>query len=236
MSDLSFSPEPVSKKRKSTATSSTQAPKKPRSRGKKSQPDPHEAAKRYVEAVLAAPDSFDLPKDAESTRDIMAAIAQYAKSLEGSVAVAGRTGRDAPAPKTPAQIEEEVLRIKNLINRGIKKLMTWKPSCKHSGSRYVFDGVCPDPRVFGAVFGLDGPPTWKAKKYTYPEFERFLGEVEGRTRYSSLVLTSDVNVRYNPETGEFKMSGSYGDSQIRYARSGAMRAALNRATDLDDPE
>ncbi|CEL56859.1 hypothetical protein RSOLAG1IB_08137 [Rhizoctonia solani AG-1 IB] len=238
MSDLSFSPEPVSRKRKSTGTSSSQTTKKPRGRGKKSQPDPYEAAKGYVEDVIAAPGSFDLPEDVESIRAMMATIAQYAKSLEGSVAVAGRTGRDAPPPKTPAQIEEEVSRIKNLINRGIKKLMTWKPSCKHSGSRYVFDGVCPDPRVFGAVFGLDGPPTWKAKKYTYPEFENFFGEIKGRARYSYLVLTSDVNVRYNPETGEFKVSGSYADARVRSSRAEAMHTAvaLNRAEDLDDSE
>ncbi|KAF8688207.1 hypothetical protein RHS03_09764, partial [Rhizoctonia solani] len=238
MSDLSFSPEPVTRKRKSTGASSTQATKKPRGRGKKSQPDPYEAAKGYVDSVLAAPESFDLPEDSESIRDMMATIAQYAKSLEGSIAVAGRTGRDAPLLKTPTQIEEEITRITNLINRGVKKLMTWKPSCKHTGSRYVFDGVCPDPRVFGAIFGLDGPPTWKTKKFTYHEFEKFVGRVEGRARYSSLVLTSDVNVRYNPETGEFKVSGSYGDARMRSARSEVAPAPLmlNTMAEFGDSE
>ncbi|CUA75273.1 hypothetical protein RSOLAG22IIIB_05810 [Rhizoctonia solani] len=228
--DLSYSPEPASsstRKRKSTGSSATQAPKKPRGRGKKSQPDPYQTAKDHVETVLADPESFRLPASDQEIREMFATIARYTKSLEGSVAVAGQTGRDAPPPKTPEQIQAEVTRIKTLITRGIKKLMTWKPSCKHGRAKYAFDGVCPDPRVFGTVFGLDGPPTWRTKKYTYAEFERHVGEIEGRARYSELVLTSDVNVRYNPETGEFKFSGNYGDSQSRYAREDLMRNPMN---------
>ncbi|CAE7145794.1 unnamed protein product [Rhizoctonia solani] len=229
MSDLSYSPEPAassSRKRKSTAGGAAQ-PKKPRGRSKKSQPDPYEAAKGYVNSVIAAPESFDLPEDEEDVREMFAAVARYAKSLEGSVAVAGQTGRDAPPPKTPEQIQAEVTRIKTLINRGIKKLMTWKPSCKYGGSKYSFDGVCPDPRVFGTMFGLNGPPGWRAKKFPYAEIETYIGVVEGRARYAELVFTSDVNVRYNPETGEFKFSGSYGDSQWRYSQQDRMYANLN---------
>ncbi|KDN34736.1 hypothetical protein RSAG8_12178, partial [Rhizoctonia solani AG-8 WAC10335] len=224
------------RKRKSTGSGATQATKKPRGRGKKSQPDPYEMAKGYVESVLAAPESFDLPEDDEGIREMFATIVRYTKSLEGSVAVAGQTGRDAPPPKTPEQIQAEVLRITNLINRGIKKLMTWKPNCKYGRARYAFDGVCADPRVFGAVFGLGGPPTWRAKKYTYADFETSIGEVEGRARYSQLVLTSDVNVRYNPETGEFKVSGSYGDSQWRYSQQQSMRTSANVGGGLFDQE
>ncbi|CAE6452102.1 unnamed protein product [Rhizoctonia solani] len=244
MSDLSYtySPEPVassSRKRKSTGSGATQTTKKPRGRGKRSQTDPYATAKGYMEAVLADPESFRLPDDEQEAKEMFAMIAQYAKSLEGSVAVAGQTGRDAPPPKAPAQIEAEVARIKTLIYRGIKKLMTWKPNCKYGRARYAFDGVCPDPRVFGAVFGLNGPPTWRAKKYTYADFETHVGEVEGRARYSQLVLTSDVNVRYNPETGEFKVSGSYGDSQWRYTQQQSMRTSVNVGgglVDQDDSE
>ncbi|CUA68945.1 hypothetical protein RSOLAG22IIIB_08198 [Rhizoctonia solani] len=209
--DLFYSPEPASsstRKRKSTRSSATQTTKKPRRRGKKAQPDPYQTAKGHVETVLADPESFRLPVDDQEIREMFATIDRYTKSLEGSVAV-------------------EVARIKTLITRGIKKLMTWKPSCKHGRAKYAFDGVCPDPRVFGTVFGLDSPPTWRAKKFTYAEFERYVGEIEGRARYSELVLTGDVNVPHNPETGEFKFSGNYGDSQSRYAREDLMRNPVN---------
>ncbi|KEP48075.1 hypothetical protein V565_134620, partial [Rhizoctonia solani 123E] len=236
MSDLSYSPEPVassSRKRKSAGSGAKRATKK--SRGKKSPPDPYETAKSHVESVLAAPESFRLPEDDQEIREMIATIAQYTKSLEGSIAVA-QTGRDAPPLKTAQQIQKEASTIKGVINRGIKKLMTWKPNCKYGRARYAFDGVCPDPRVFGAVFGLNGPPTWRAKKYTYADFETHVGGVEGRARYSQLVLTSDVNVRYNPETGEFKVSGSYGDSQWRYTQQQSMRTSVNVGGGLVDQD
>ncbi|CAE6441825.1 unnamed protein product [Rhizoctonia solani] len=229
--DLLYPPEPISassRKRKSAGSAATQAAKKPRGRGKKPQPDPYETAKGYVDSVLASPESFDLPEDYDEIREMIATMARYTKSLEGSIAVASRTGRDAPLPKTAEQIQTEVSSITNLITRGIKKLMTWKPNCKYGRARYAFDSVCPDPRVFGTIFGLNGPPPWKAKKYTYTEFENFVGEVKGRARYSYLVLTSDVNIRYNPETGEFKVSGSYGDAQSRPSlRRTIMHAPMN---------
>ncbi|KAH7337293.1 hypothetical protein B0J17DRAFT_574499, partial [Rhizoctonia solani] len=195
-------------KRKSTASTSA-------SKRVKMAHDPFTGTKSVIQTILASPESFSLPSGDSEYRKLVVSIAQYAKSLEGSVVVAGSTAKPAPPPKTPEQVLAEAQLITSQINRGISKLMAWKPNCKYGRARYAFDGVCPDPRVFGTVFGLDGPPSWKAKKYTYTEFESFVGEVEGRARYSHLVLTSDVNVRYNSETGEFKVSGSYGDAQSR---------------------
>ncbi|QRV92071.1 hypothetical protein RhiJN_20089 [Ceratobasidium sp. AG-Ba] len=213
MSDLSYSPPPAetaassSTKRKSTSNAES-APK--RKRTKKAQPDPFAGAKEIVQTVLAAPDSFDIPKEESEVRKWMSSIAQYAKSLEGSVAVAGNSGQPAPPPKSSAQIEAEVNRIADMINKGIRKQMSWKPSCKTGSATYAFDGVCPDPRVFGALLKLDGPPKFKMRKYPKDEFEEMVGEIEKSVRYDTLYLTSDVNVRYNPDTGEFKTSGSYG--------------------------
>ncbi|EUC63137.1 hypothetical protein RSOL_480480, partial [Rhizoctonia solani AG-3 Rhs1AP] len=210
MSDLSYSPEPVassSRKRKSAGSGAKRATKK--SRGKKSPPDPYETAKSHVESVLAAPESFRLPEDDQEIREMIATIAQYTKSLEGSIAVA-QTGRDAPPLKTAQQIQKEASTIKGVINRGIKKLMTWKSTCTEGRAKYAFECVCSDPRVFGAVLGLDKPPTWATKKYTSEEFESFVGHVQGEVRYAYLYLTSNVTIRYNSETGELIVSGSYG--------------------------
>jgi len=94
----------------------------------------------------------------------------------------------------------------------------------------VYDGICPDPEVFGALFDLGGPPTWKMKKYTILEFEKQIGDISASARcgialyllswtinsfntlihsYSILRITNNVTVRWN-DSGEFKLSGSYG--------------------------
>ncbi|CAE6506738.1 unnamed protein product [Rhizoctonia solani] len=234
MSDLSYSPEPVSassrkrksassgttkpvsassRKRKSASSGTTKVTKKPR--GKKLPPDPYETAKGHVKSVLASPASFDLPEDEEEIREMITTIVRYMKSLQGSVSVASLTGGDAPPLKTPKQIQAEVTVLKGLIKRGIEKLMCWKPTCKEGRTKFAFEGVCSDPRVFGTVFGSNGPPNWRTKKYTYPEFEDFVGNVRGQVQYSYLVITSNVSVQYNPNTGEFKVSGNYGQPHSR---------------------
>ena len=60
--------------------------------------------------------------------------------------------------------------------------LQWKPSCKTGSAKWVYDGVCTDPNVFGALMGLNGPPTWKQKKLTVAEFEDLFGRVEGSVR------------------------------------------------------
>ncbi|KAG8711018.1 hypothetical protein FRC08_016429 [Ceratobasidium sp. 394] len=202
--DLSYSPPATSKKRKSTSTSSATKSKRTKVQ------DPFANAKESIQNALASPDSFALPKDEAGMRDLVLSIAEYAKSLEGSVAVAGSSGQPGPPPKTPEQVATEAARIAEMINRGITKQMSWKPNCKTGRATYAFDGVCPDPRVFGAVLKLDGPPTFKAKKYTVAEFEKMVGYVSASARYSHLSLTSDVNVRWDAGTGEFKIGGKYG--------------------------
>ncbi|CAE6441830.1 unnamed protein product [Rhizoctonia solani] len=207
MSDLSQSPPPASAsagtKRKSTARASS-------SKRAKTSQDPFAETKNAIQTVLASPESFSLPTGDSEYRKLVVSIAQYAKSLEGSVAVAGSTAKAAPPPKTPEQVAAEAERVTNQINRGVTKLMAWKPSCKNGSAKYSFDGVCPDPRVFGKALGLDGPPDFKAKKYTKEEFEDLVGEISKDIRYDTLYLTSPVNLRYNPSTGEYKVSGSYG--------------------------
>ncbi|CAE7145800.1 unnamed protein product [Rhizoctonia solani] len=207
MSDIVDTPETASAgtKRKSTAGASTSK------RAKTSQSDPFANTKNTIQTILAAPETFSLPNGESEYRQLVVSLAQYAKSLEGSIAVAGQSAaKAAPPPKTPEQVSAEAERVINQIDRGISKSMVWKTSCKTGSAKFSFDGVCTDPRVFGKVLGLDGPPTFKAKKYTKEEFEEMIGEISKDVRYDKLYLTSPVNVRYNPSTGEFKFSGSYG--------------------------
>ncbi|CAE6433612.1 unnamed protein product [Rhizoctonia solani] len=208
MSDL-FQPLPLASdstgtKRKSTAGASSSK------RAKTSQSDPFADTKNAIQMVLASPESFVLPSGDGEYRKLVVSIAQYAKSLEGSVAVAGNGGIAAPPAKTPEQVSAEAERIINQINRGISKLMVWKPSCKTGSAKFALDGVCTDPRVFGRVLGLNDSPNFKTKKYTKEEFENLVGEITKDVRYDRLYLTSGVNVRYDSGTGEFKINGSYG--------------------------
>jgi hypothetical protein len=122
MSDSSFSPPPAAStstgtKRKSTG--GTSAPK----RAKKSQPDPYANAKSLINAALESPESFSLPTGEAEYRKLIITIAEYAKSLEGSMVVARSTGKAAPPPKTPEQIAVEAERLSGMISRGISKQM-----------------------------------------------------------------------------------------------------------------
>ncbi|CAE6469325.1 unnamed protein product [Rhizoctonia solani] len=179
-------------------------------RTKTSQPDPFINTKNNIQIILASPETFSLPNGDSEYRQLVVSIAQYAKSLEGSVAVAGSSSKPAPPPKTVEQVSAEAERVIGQIDRGISKLMVWKANCKTGSAKFSYDGICTDPRVFGKVLGLDGPPTFKAKKYTKEEFEELIGEVSKSVRYDTLYLTGPVNLRYNSATGEFKFTGSYG--------------------------
>eukprot|EP01099_Mayorella_cantabrigiensis_P005328 TRINITY_DN4218_c0_g1_i1.p1 TRINITY_DN4218_c0_g1~~TRINITY_DN4218_c0_g1_i1.p1 ORF type:complete len:214 (-),score=18.34 TRINITY_DN4218_c0_g1_i1:196-792(-) len=172
MSDLSFSPPPAA----STATKRKSTGKAPAA--KRAKTDPYANTKSIIQGVLASPESFALPGNEAEVRSLVLSIAQYAKSLEGSMAVAGSSGKPAPPPKTAEEVAAEADRLATMINRGISKQMSWKPSCKTGSAKFAFDGVCADPRVFGAMLGLDGPPTFKAKKFTSLEFQELVGEID----------------------------------------------------------
>ncbi|KAH9918587.1 uncharacterized protein B0H18DRAFT_664440 [Fomitopsis serialis] len=90
--------------------------------------------------------------------------------------------------------------------------MTWKPSCKSNSAKWTYDGICPDPAVFGVLMGLDGPPKFKQKKFAKDEFQDLIGQCEGHARYNDLYISGEhVNVRWS-DTGEVKFSGTYGIS------------------------
>lgn len=105
----------------------------------------------------------------------------------------------------------------------------WRPSCKTNSAKWSYDGICPDPEVFGALMGLRGPPAFKMKKLPKSELKDLKGRCEGHARcvfvssvlvcktlsvyrFNTLYISGDhVNVRWS-DTGEFKFSGSYGTS------------------------
>jgi len=108
------------------------------------------------------------------------------------------------------ELDQAAQKLAKAAVSGIKKQMNWRPSCKTGTAKFNYDGVCADPAVFGHMLALGGPPTFKMKKFPIEEFENLIGDLDSSARYSTLHVKSDVNVRWNPETGEFKFSGTYG--------------------------
>jgi len=157
-----------------------------------------------VESILSDEKNFELPESPTATRKMILGLAQYARTLEEEV--------DATKPKvlTRAELEAAAEKLANAVRSGIRKQLTWKPSAKTGSARWTYDGVCPDPNVFGAMLNLDGPPKFKATKMAPDEFQELIGDLDVSIRYDVLRLKSDVNIQWKPDQGTFKFSGSYG--------------------------
>lgn len=190
----SLSDSTNSKKRKSDASTGSKA-KRART-----------GAAAAVDAILANPDSYDVPEDKDTARKLLVELAEYARSLEGALATSG----SAVQPKSKEELEEAAEKVRKAAVSGIKKQMKWKDSCKTGTAKWSYDGICPDPMVFGTMMGLGGPPKFKTKKIPKDEFENLIGDISVPVRYDELIITSkDVNVHWK-DSGEFKFSGSYG--------------------------
>ncbi|KAG8714702.1 hypothetical protein FRC09_017340 [Ceratobasidium sp. 395] len=225
---LSYSPPPVttSKKRKAPAAASDIKAKRTK-KAQQPQPstskpriiDPFAGAKKIIRKATNAPNSFAVPRDEDGVRSWVLSVVEYAKSLEGSVAVAGSSGQLGSPPKTAQQITAEAERIAQAVNAGICRQMPWKSTCTDGRAKYEYDGVCPDPRVFGAMLGLDGPPKFATKKFTVDEFEDLFGYVRSKVQYDTLGLKSDISLKWDETTGEFNLRGKYGKG-FSYGRAG----------------
>ena len=58
----------------------------------------------------------------------------------------------------------------------------WKPSCKTGTAKWVYDGVCSDPLVFGTLLGLGGPPNFKMHKMPVADFDNLFGQIQASVR------------------------------------------------------
>ncbi|KIP10847.1 hypothetical protein PHLGIDRAFT_183747 [Phlebiopsis gigantea 11061_1 CR5-6] len=178
--------------------------------------DPHAGAKEFVDKVIDAGDSdnFTFPVDNNELFSQIHDVAQYVRSLEEQVKAANNAVADAveAKKKSPEELEAAAEKIRKAAVAGIKKQMSWKPSCKQNSAKWLYDGICPDPEVFGHIFNQGGPPKFKQKKFTKEEFQHLVGSIQAAARYNALYITgTHVNVRWN-DSGEFKFSGTYGIS------------------------
>ncbi|KAG6850622.1 hypothetical protein H0H93_010814 [Arthromyces matolae] len=135
----------------------------------------HTDAIDSINTILADETNFPTPIDQEGVRKALLQIALYARSLEEQVQ------ESKPKERSTEELQEAAKKIRAAARSGIRKQMTWKPSCKTGSARFVYDGVCADAVLFGAFLGLEGPPTWKTKKIPKDEFES-LGGTAGAAR------------------------------------------------------
>ncbi|CDO73361.1 hypothetical protein BN946_scf185008.g124 [Trametes cinnabarina] len=207
-------------KRKTDENATPLAAKKPRGKASAAQTSTaNNAAAALVNAVLADPQAYPIPDKEDDVRASFVELASYARTLEQEIATlttdaaahaAGSSAPPARPAKTREQLETEAEKIARAAQSGIKKQMKWRPSCKDGSARWTYDGICPDPEVFGVLMGLDGPPKFKMKKFSVEEFEDLIGPCQASARYDNMYITGkDVNVRWS-DTGEFKFSGTYG--------------------------
>ncbi|KAI0635082.1 hypothetical protein C8Q77DRAFT_1054993 [Trametes polyzona] len=217
-----MSSQPSGSKRRNDDSAAIAAPAK-RARGNAA----HAATIAVINSILANPKSYPISGSEEVVRKSLVDLAKYARSLEEQIAeltgstasapVAGSskaaTGVVAARPKpakSQAELETAAEKIRRAAQSGIKKQMSWKPSCKTGSAKFSYDGICADPEVFGVLLGLGGPPTFKMKKFSTDEFQRLVGPIQSSVRYDTLYITGkEVTVRWS-ETGEFKFSGTYG--------------------------
>ncbi|KAL6716478.1 hypothetical protein ACLMJK_006045 [Lecanora helva] len=115
---------------------------------------------------------------------------------------------------SPEDVAKKVDRLRSLMERQIRKSMTWKPACKTGGATFSQDFVVQSEEVFKALFKpvvKEGSKSWKMKKFSIDDFEKVVGsEICANARYTDLVLTSDVNVRWDTENVTLRCSGKYG--------------------------
>ncbi|KAL8846952.1 MAG: hypothetical protein Q9221_007994 [Calogaya cf. arnoldii] len=119
-------------------------------------------------------------------------------------------------PATPGLSEEEIQRkaskARDMMQKGIKSQMKWKPSCKTGGARFSYSGVVASTEVFLKLFRLGSD--WKKKQLQFDptEFQDTTGtDISASIRYGHLNITGkNVTVRWDPKDLTFTVTGSYG--------------------------
>ncbi|KIO28259.1 hypothetical protein M407DRAFT_243065 [Tulasnella calospora MUT 4182] len=188
------------------------ATKKPRASKAKAVADPHAQAKQLVQAIITNPNGFVVPSDQAAMRAQLVLIAQYASALSVGDA-AGAAGTRIVKAMSEDELEAAAAKLAKAALSQIRKQMVWKPSCKGGSAKWMYEGVAPDPAVFQRFMQLPEPAKYKAAKITLEQLYDILdtGYIETSIRYGSLRITSpNVNVKWNKDSGEFSLSGTYG--------------------------
>ncbi|KAF2492302.1 hypothetical protein BU16DRAFT_542206 [Lophium mytilinum] len=156
---------------------------------------------------------LDLTEDALEEMDKQELISHVLK-LQSHIA---STSNDTPANASPPGITPEELAAKtsktrDMMVRGIKSQMKWKPSCKTNSAKFSYEASVTNPAIFHKLFKT--PAGWKKKQLQYSpeEFAEFTRcYIEASIRYDTLSIQGKlVTVKWDEEGSVFKVSGNYG--------------------------
>ncbi|KAL8920192.1 MAG: hypothetical protein Q9172_004603 [Xanthocarpia lactea] len=154
-----------------------------------------------------------IPKDQLEAMEKVELIAHILK-LQTQILSAARAPPSPPA--TPGLSEEEVYnkasKARELMEKGIKSQMKWKPSCKTRGARFSYSGVVASAQVFQRMFRL--PADWKKKQLQFgpAEFQDTTRtDISTSIRFGHLNITGkNITVRWDANDLTFTVTGSYG--------------------------
>lgn len=178
------------------------------------------------------------PKKTTYTASELAALSRgdlvaYALSLQNQLRIKSNTASSS-TELTPQEVAASVNHLATMMERQIRKSMTWKPSCKTGTAKFSQDFIVASEQVFKELFkpvAKQGDKGWKMKKFSLRDFEvrvtllnsfhppetsakssqRVVGqEIRASSRYCELVPTSDITVRWDAANRAMKCSGKYG--------------------------
>ncbi len=161
---------------------------------------------------------------ADRCRALESAAAAAAAATVQPCAAAPLAAASGPARPglSPEATKAQAEKVAAVALKQIRAQMKWKPSCKQGSAKWGYDGLCA-PEVFKCLLAAHLKPKELAaplkdvvtKRLTVEEFRTAFnagwGDLSAPIRYGSLSVTGEnVTLRYTCETGELRITGSYG--------------------------
>ncbi|KAL9003764.1 MAG: hypothetical protein Q9188_003388 [Gyalolechia gomerana] len=179
--------------------------------GVKRASDGHASAPKRLRPSDKKQDLFTEEQLRSMTKDDLIA---HILNLQSQITCAA--GASPSPPTTPELLVEDIRRkvskARDMMEKGIRSQMKWKPSCKTGNVRFSYSGVVASPTIFLTLFRLSAD--WKKKqiKLEPVEFQDTTHtELTTSIRYGSLNITGkNVTVRWDPEDLTFTVTGTYG--------------------------
>ena len=118
------------------------------------------------------------PRTAEELSHLSHAdLIQHILTLQSRLETAKNSSTTPATPELSKEtLAKKVAQLRSLMERQIRKAMTWKPSCKTGGATFSQDFLVPHEEVVRAVFrGVvsekDAKKGWKMRKFRGEEFQ-----------------------------------------------------------------
>ncbi|KAG8908732.1 hypothetical protein FRB99_002970 [Tulasnella sp. 403] len=168
------------------------APVQKKPRASKSKKDPFASARELLHDIIANPTSYESPDHNQ-----LMMIAEYASALE-----TGQTQGGAGTRIVKEKSPEELMDMAGNLPLVMEELS----GATRSPTNVEYSSTT---AAFQYLMDSSTPVTFKKNKLTIEEFEDRVLQQEMRVeiRYDTLRFKGDVNIKFNPDSGEFGFSG-----------------------------